>query len=149
MQVRTPPGEARSDCGSPLYFIDDHRIEQMQDELYGRCENNRRKTGECKVAIAITVFIVVFRNISVTFLACTEHKCYLCVVLNKALFDMVKFSELYRLLEANGWERREGSRHYKYVKSGYSYFIPVGRHASKEVPNGTLKSILKAADLDH
>lgn len=62
---------------------------------------------------------------------------------------MVKFSELYRLLETNGWERKEGSRHYKYVKPGYSYFIPVGRHASKEVPNGTLKSILKAADIDH
>ena len=103
---------------------------------------------ECKTLFAIIAITTDCSNISVTFLANTEQKRYFCIVLNKALFEMVKFSELYRLLEANGWERREGSRHYKYVKSGYSYFIPVGRHASKEVPNGTLKSILKAADLD-
>ena len=52
-------------------------------------------------------------------LANLEHKCYLCTVLNKTFFDMVKFSELYRLLEANGWERKKGKRHHKYVNPDF------------------------------
>lgn len=77
-----------------------------------------------------------------------EHLCYLCTVLNKTFFDMVKFSELYRLLEANGWKRKKGKRHHKYVHSDFDYFIPVGRHESQEVPTGTLKKILKDANLE-
>ena len=61
---------------------------------------------------------------------------------------MVKFSELYRLLEANGWVRKQGKRHHKYVNPNYSYFIPVGRHESQEVPTGILKKILKDANLE-
>ena len=77
-----------------------------------------------------------------------EHLCYLCIALNKTFFDMVKFSELYRLLEANGWERKKGKRHHKYVNPDFDYFIPVGRHESQEVPTGTLKKILKDAQLE-
>lgn len=60
---------------------------------------------------------------------------------------MVKFSELYRLLESNGWTIKNGKRHHKYVHPDYDFFIPVGRHKSQEVPNGTLKSILEQAGL--
>lgn len=59
----------------------------------------------------------------------------------------MKFSELYRLLEENGWEKKEGKKHSKYVHPDYSTFIPVGRHKSKEVPKGTLEKILKDAGL--
>ncbi len=60
---------------------------------------------------------------------------------------MTKFSELYRLLEANGWKITEGKRHRKYVHPDFDFFIPVGRHRSAEVPTGTLNSILRAAGL--
>lgn len=60
---------------------------------------------------------------------------------------MVKFSELYRLLESNGWKIKKGSRHFKYVHSDFDFFIPVGRHKSAEVPTGTLNSIMRAAGL--
>lgn len=62
---------------------------------------------------------------------------------------MVKFSELYRMLEANGWVLEKGKKHHKYVHPDFDYFIPVGRHVSKEVPRGTLDSILKASRLKH
>jgi predicted RNA binding protein YcfA (HicA-like mRNA interferase family) len=58
----------------------------------------------------------------------------------------MKFSELYRLLERNGWELKKGKRHAKYVHPGFPP-IPVGRHPGKEVPTGTLESILKEAGL--
>ena len=59
----------------------------------------------------------------------------------------MKFSELYQLLENNGWKREEGKRHSKYVHPDCPTFIPVGRHPSKEVPKGTLNQILKVAGL--
>lgn len=60
----------------------------------------------------------------------------------------MKFSELYRLLEENGWEKKKGKKHAKYVNPDYpSTFIPVGRHPSKEVPTGTLDGIFKKAGL--
>ena len=61
---------------------------------------------------------------------------------------MVKFSEIYRRLEKAGWVKKGGSKHAKYVHPDYDYFIPVGRHPSKEVPTGTLKNILDAAGLN-
>ncbi len=61
---------------------------------------------------------------------------------------MVKFSELYRLLEANGWKRKSGKKHDKYVHPDKTFFIPVGRHASKEVPTGTLHAILRDAGIE-
>jgi predicted RNA binding protein YcfA (HicA-like mRNA interferase family) len=58
----------------------------------------------------------------------------------------MKFSELYRLLEKEGWELKQGGKHAKYVKSGFPP-VPVGRHPSKEVPTGTLNAILREAGL--
>jgi predicted RNA binding protein YcfA (HicA-like mRNA interferase family) len=53
----------------------------------------------------------------------------------------MKFSEYYREIEADGWYINAGSKHMKYVHPTKKGFIPVGRHKSKEVPTGTLKSM--------
>ena len=59
----------------------------------------------------------------------------------------MKFSELYRLLEENGWQKKKGKKHTKYVHPDFSKPVPVGRHPSKEVPTGTLEAILREAGL--
>jgi len=59
----------------------------------------------------------------------------------------MKFSELYRILEENGWEKKKGTKHIKYVHPDFPKPIPVGRHKSQEVPTGTLNAILKEAGL--
>jgi predicted RNA binding protein YcfA (HicA-like mRNA interferase family) len=58
----------------------------------------------------------------------------------------VKFSELVRLLEKNGFRiiREKGSIRY-YGKPGLDKLIRVDYHGSKEVPTGTCHSIIKAA----
>jgi predicted RNA binding protein YcfA (HicA-like mRNA interferase family) len=58
----------------------------------------------------------------------------------------VKFSELIRLLEGNGFKivKEKGSIRY-YGKSGWDKLIRVDYHGSKEVPTGTRHAILKAA----
>jgi predicted RNA binding protein YcfA (HicA-like mRNA interferase family) len=60
----------------------------------------------------------------------------------------VKFSELVRELEANGFSiaRQKGSVRY-YFKEGWPRLIRVDYHGSKEVPNGTCRAILKAAGI--
>jgi predicted RNA binding protein YcfA (HicA-like mRNA interferase family) len=60
----------------------------------------------------------------------------------------VKFSELVRLLERNGFEliREKGSIRY-YAKPGVDKLIRIDYHGSKEVPTGTCEAILKAAGL--
>ena len=60
----------------------------------------------------------------------------------------MKFSELVRLLERNGFTlvREKGSIRY-YTKPGLNKLIRVDYHGSKEVPTGTCNSILKAAGL--
>jgi predicted RNA binding protein YcfA (HicA-like mRNA interferase family) len=59
----------------------------------------------------------------------------------------MKFSELYRLLESNGWTLKKGAKHNKYVHPEFKTPVPVGRHPSKEVPTGTLEAIKKATGL--
>jgi predicted RNA binding protein YcfA (HicA-like mRNA interferase family) len=59
----------------------------------------------------------------------------------------MKFSELYRLLEENGWVKKKGKKHIKYVHPDFPKPIPVGRHPSKEVPTGTLEAIKREAGL--
>lgn len=63
----------------------------------------------------------------------------------------MKFSEFYKLIEQQGWVlttgKRKGKKHYKYVHPEFDYFIPVGRHPSHEVPNGTLVKMMKDAGL--
>jgi predicted RNA binding protein YcfA (HicA-like mRNA interferase family) len=59
----------------------------------------------------------------------------------------MKFSELYRLLEENGWILKKGTKHAKYVHPDFEKPVPVGRHPSKEVPSGTLRAIKREAEL--
>jgi len=60
----------------------------------------------------------------------------------------VKFSELVRLLEEDGFNiiREKGSIRY-YGKSGLNKLIRIDYHGSKEVPTGTCHAILKAAGI--
>ncbi|HYE64233.1 MAG TPA: type II toxin-antitoxin system HicA family toxin [Pyrinomonadaceae bacterium] len=60
----------------------------------------------------------------------------------------MKFSELVRLLEKNGFRliKEKGSIRY-YGKPGHDRLIRIDYHGSKEVPTGTRHAILKAAGL--
>ena len=60
----------------------------------------------------------------------------------------MKFSELVRLLERNGFTlvREKGSIRY-YTKPGLNKLIRVDYPGAKEVPTGTCNAILKAAGL--
>jgi predicted RNA binding protein YcfA (HicA-like mRNA interferase family) len=60
----------------------------------------------------------------------------------------MKFSELVRLLERNGFKlvKEKGSIRY-YSKPGVDRLIRIDYHGSKEVPSGTCQAILKAAGL--
>ena len=61
----------------------------------------------------------------------------------------MKFSEIVRLLERNGFKlvKEKGSIRY-YSKSGWDKLIRVDYHGSKEVPTGTCHAILKAASIE-
>jgi predicted RNA binding protein YcfA (HicA-like mRNA interferase family) len=60
----------------------------------------------------------------------------------------VKFSELVRILEKNGFSvvKQKGSVRY-YSKHGWPRLVRVDYHGSKEVPTGTCHAILKAAGI--
>ncbi len=60
----------------------------------------------------------------------------------------MKFSELVRLLERNGFRitKEKGSIRY-YVKAGIERIIRIDYHGSREIPSGTCDAILKAARL--
>jgi len=60
----------------------------------------------------------------------------------------LRFSELVKLLERNGFEllREKGSIRY-YTKPGVDKLIRIDYHGSREVPTGTCEAILKAAGL--
>jgi predicted RNA binding protein YcfA (HicA-like mRNA interferase family) len=60
----------------------------------------------------------------------------------------MKFSELVRILEKNGFKliKEKGSIRY-YGKPGWERLIRLDYHGSKEVPTGTCYAILKAAGL--
>jgi predicted RNA binding protein YcfA (HicA-like mRNA interferase family) len=60
----------------------------------------------------------------------------------------MKFSELVRLLEQNGFKliKEKGSIRY-YGKPGWDKLIRIDYHGSKEVPTGTCYAILKTAGL--
>jgi predicted RNA binding protein YcfA (HicA-like mRNA interferase family) len=61
----------------------------------------------------------------------------------------VKVRDVIRLVESDGWRhvRTTGShRHYKHSSKPNVVTIP--GHLGDELPKGTLKSILKAADLE-
>ena len=60
----------------------------------------------------------------------------------------MKFSELARLLEQNGFRivKEKGSIRY-YGKSGWNNLIRIDYHGSKEVPTGTCHAILRSAGI--
>jgi len=60
----------------------------------------------------------------------------------------MKFSELIRLLEENGFRlvKEKGSMRY-YGKLGWDKLIRVDYHGAKEIPTGTCHAILKAAGI--
>ena len=60
----------------------------------------------------------------------------------------MKFNELVRLLERNGFKivKEKGSIRY-YGKAGWVKLVRVDYHGSKEVPQGTCHAILKAAGI--
>jgi predicted RNA binding protein YcfA (HicA-like mRNA interferase family) len=60
----------------------------------------------------------------------------------------MRFNELIRILEANGFRvvKEKGSIRY-YSKMGHERMIRVDYHGSKEVPTGTCHAILKAAGI--
>lgn len=59
----------------------------------------------------------------------------------------MKFSELQRRLERDGWYIKRTGGHYIYVHPEKKGEIVVGKHGSKEVPTGTAMKILKQAGL--
>ena len=60
----------------------------------------------------------------------------------------MKFTELVRLLEENGFRlvKEKGSIRY-YGKDGYDKLIRIDYHGNKEVPTGTYYAILKVAGI--
>ena len=60
----------------------------------------------------------------------------------------MKFSELIKLLEKNGFKllREKGSIRY-YGKDNFDKLIRVDYHGSREVPTGTCHAILKSAGI--
>ncbi|OGK05474.1 MAG: hypothetical protein A2W80_12350 [Candidatus Riflebacteria bacterium GWC2_50_8] len=60
----------------------------------------------------------------------------------------MKFSELVRLLEKNGFKllKEKGSIRY-YCKSGCKNLLRVDYHGAKEIPKGTCLAVLKAAGI--
>ncbi len=60
----------------------------------------------------------------------------------------MRFSELIRLLETNGFRlvKEKGSIRY-YAKQGHDRLVRVDYHGAKEVPTGTCHAILKAAGI--
>lgn len=60
----------------------------------------------------------------------------------------MKFSELVRLLEQNGFKliKEKGSIRY-YGKPELERLIRIDYHGSKEIPTGTCHAILKSVDL--
>ena len=60
----------------------------------------------------------------------------------------MKFNELVRLLEANGFSlvRENGSIRY-YGKPDWDNLVRVDYHGAKEIPTGTCHAILKAAGI--
>ena len=61
----------------------------------------------------------------------------------------MKFSELIRLLEGNGFKlvKEKGSIRY-YARPGWYRLVRVDYHGNKEVPAGTCYAVLKAAGID-
>jgi mRNA interferase HicA len=61
----------------------------------------------------------------------------------------MKYSELFRILKKDGWfEVRQSGSHVIMKHPTKPNIIPVPYHGSKEVKTGTLRSILKIAQIE-
>lgn len=55
---------------------------------------------------------------------------------------------LCKIVERNGWElKRITGSHHIYVKEGVDAILSIPVHSNRELPKGTLKSIMKDAEL--
>ena len=59
----------------------------------------------------------------------------------------MKFSELYKILEKDGWILERTKKHHVFAHPVKKGKIAIGKHSSQEVATGTLNSILKFAGL--
>lgn len=61
----------------------------------------------------------------------------------------MKFTELVKLLESNGFQvvKEKGSIRY-YAKPGWDRLVRLDYHGNKEVPTGTCRAILKSAGIN-
>lgn len=59
----------------------------------------------------------------------------------------MKFSELYRILERDGWYISRTNKHHVYVHPTKNGKLFLGKHGSEEVPKGTLHQILSESGL--
>lgn len=57
------------------------------------------------------------------------------------------YNQLVKLLEENGWRLKRTGKHRIYVHDDFVLPLVVPFHSGKEVPKGTLVSILKKAGL--
>jgi predicted RNA binding protein YcfA (HicA-like mRNA interferase family) len=55
---------------------------------------------------------------------------------------------LCKIVERNGWElKRITGSHHIYVKEGVDAILSIPVHSNQDLPKGTLKSIMKDAEL--
>jgi predicted RNA binding protein YcfA (HicA-like mRNA interferase family) len=55
---------------------------------------------------------------------------------------------LCKIVERNGWElKRITGSHHIYVKEGVDAILSIPVHSNRDLPKGTLKSIMKDAEL--
>jgi len=60
----------------------------------------------------------------------------------------MKYSELKKILRKNGcYKTNEGSNHEEWFSPITKEHFPVGRHGSKDVPNGTYNAILRQSGI--
>jgi predicted RNA binding protein YcfA (HicA-like mRNA interferase family) len=55
---------------------------------------------------------------------------------------------LCKIVERNGWEfKRITGSHHIYIKEGVDVILSIPVHSNRDLPKGTLKSIMKDAEL--
>lgn len=59
----------------------------------------------------------------------------------------MKYTELYKLLESNGWKVDRVNKHKIYIHPDFDKPIVIGKHGNEEVPKGTLHTTMKRAGL--
>ena len=63
--------------------------------------------------------------------------------------NLVKYRDIVKLIEADGWYwKRSSGSHEIYKHPTKTGTVVVAYHGAKDIPEGTLKSILKQAGLE-